>query len=52
MKTDKKLSDITFTTEDMESAIGELRSNAATGDDGFPAILLKNCKSALSLPLT
>ena len=52
LKTDKKLSDITFTTEDMESAISELRSNAAAGDDGFPAILLKNCKSALSLPLT
>ena len=39
LKTDKKLSDITFTTEDIESAIGELRSNAAAGDDGFPAIL-------------
>ena len=51
-KTEKKLVDITFTSEDMELAISELRSNAAAGDDGFPAVLLKNCKSALSLPLT
>jgi len=50
-KTEKKLVDITFTSEDMELAISELRSNAAAGDDGFPAVLLKNCKSALLLQL-
>ena len=51
-KTEKELVDITFASEDMELAISELRSNAAAGDDGFPAVLLKNCKSALLLPLT
>ena len=41
-KTTTKLSDITFSMTDMEEA----------GDDGFPAILLKSCKSSLSFPLT
>ena len=47
-----KLSDITFTQTDMEAVIDELRCNAAAGMDGFPAILLKKCKTQLSLPLT
>ena len=46
------ISDIAFTVEDMELAISELRANAAAGDDGFPAILLLKCKSALAVPLT
>ena len=47
-----KLSDIQFTSKDMEDVIEELSSNAAAGMDGFPAILLKKCKTQLSLPLT
>lgn len=49
---DAKLSDIKFTRKDMEDVIDELRCNAAAGIDGFPAILLKKCKTQLSLPLT
>ena len=48
---DAKLSDIKFTRKDMEDVIDELRGNAATGIDGFPAILLKKCKTQLSLPI-
>ena len=47
-----KLSDINFTTEDIENAIKELKSNAAAGPDGFPAILLKKCSTQLAVPLT
>ena len=36
---------------DVMSAIDEMRPNSATGPDGFPAILLKNCKKALAKPL-
>ena len=32
-------------------AIDELSPTAAPGPDGFPAILLKNCKTALAKPL-
>ena len=46
-----KLSDIEFDKADIEAAIDELSSNAAAGIDGFPAILLKKCKEALSYPL-
>ena len=38
--------------EDLEAAIDELSSNAAAGPDGFPAILLKNCKEVISTPLS
>ena len=47
-----KLSDITFTQSDIEEAVDEVKHNAAAGLDGFPAIMLKKCKSLLSLPLT
>ena len=46
------LSDINFDKSDMESVIDELSSNAAAGNDGFPAIMLKKCKELLSKPLT
>ena len=42
---------ITFSGKEIESAIDELRNNAAAGRDGFPAILLKNCKKHLITPL-
>ena len=44
--------DLDFTVEDVEAAIKELKSNSAPGADGVPAVLLKNCAHALSIPLT
>jgi len=46
-----KLVDIQFTASDIIEAINELRSNAAPGPDCFPAILLKQCKKLLAVPL-
>ena len=46
-----KLADIAFTTDDIKSAIDELSVNAASGPDGLPAILLKNCKDVLAFPI-
>ena len=37
--------------EHLESAIDELTNNASPGPDKFPAILLKKCKTSLSVPL-
>ena len=46
-----KLADIAFTTDDIKSAIDGLSVNAASGPDGLPAILLKNCKDVLAFPI-
>ena len=40
-----------FTTEDVETAIKELKNGSASGPDGVPAVLLKNCSQALAGPL-
>ena len=45
------LSLITFSDGELEAAMKELPCNAAAGPDGFPAILLKKCCSALCSPL-
>ncbi len=45
------ISDIEFGPEHLESAIDELTNNASPGPDKFPAILLKKCKTSLSVPL-
>ena len=45
------ISDINFTTHDIEEAIKEITSNAAAGPDQFPAMLLKKCATELSVPL-
>ena len=45
------LQDINFTEDDIEKAISETKPNAACGDDSFSALLLKNCKKELSVPL-
>ena len=42
---------ITFNQVDIESACIELKANSAPGPDGVPALLLKECKKELSLPL-
>ena len=46
-----KLQDITFNEQDIINAINKLSESAASGPDGFPAILLKKCKFALAQPL-
>ena len=46
------LSNIEINEEDFHEAITSLSTNAAAGPDGFPAILLKNCKENLAKPLT
>ena len=45
------LYDIDFSVKDLQEAISEISSTAAAGPDRFPALLLKECKSALSVPL-
>ena len=42
---------IQITKEKFIKAIDELSPSAAAGPDGYPAILLKNCKTVLSEPL-
>ena len=51
-ETQSCLHTISFTEEDITSAINEISPTAAAGPDGFPAILLKNCKEALAVPIT
>ena len=38
------LEDIVFDERDIIEAISSLTPNAAPGPDGFPAVILKNCK--------
>ena len=45
------LHDLLFTPADIVRAIGEVSSSAAAGPDRFPAMLLKQCQTALSCPL-
>ena len=46
------INNIAITPHELTEAIEELKNSAASGPDGYPAILLKNCKSSLSHPLT
>ena len=45
------LDDIIFNTSDLLKAIDEIKTHSSSGDDGFPAILLKKCKESLVYPL-
>ena len=45
------LNDIEITEKDIIKAIEDLDENSAAGPDGIPAILLKNLKEVLALPL-
>ena len=45
------MDDIVFTAKDIEQACAELRSTAAAGPDGVPAMLLKMCRRQLAAPL-
>ena len=46
-----RLDDIVFNEANIKSAIDEVSNNAASGPDGFPALMLKNCKNELATPL-
>ena len=45
------LSDITFSEEDIVTAIKKIKPNAAAGPDGIPTKLLRECCEELSKPL-
>ena len=49
--TENLLENITFTQEDIISAINEIDTYAACGEEDIPAIVLKNCKEELSYPI-
>ena len=42
---------LSVTRKDIETAIDTLSSTSASGPDGVPAVLMKNCKNVLSQPL-
>ena len=46
-----KFSTLVFTAEDIADSISMMATNSAAGPDGVPAILLKECKDSLKLPL-
>ena len=48
---DESVEDLDFTPHSIERAIDEIKMNSAPGPDRFPAVLLKKCKKALSIPL-
>lgn len=43
--------DIYFSVDDLQEAISDISSTAAAWPDRFPAMLQKECKSAMSVPL-
>ena len=51
LKTENLLEHITFTQDDIISAINEINTYAACGEEDIPAIVLKSCKEELSYPI-
>ncbi len=47
----ESLQNIDFNICEVEDALSELNSSAAAGPEGMPAILLKQCKKELAVPL-
>lgn len=45
---ERSITRLSFSDAELESAMAELSSNSAAGPDGFPAILLKNCRRTIS----
>ena len=50
-KSEVIIEDIEFTKEDIERAIDEIKENSACDEEDIPAIVLKQCKEALSEPI-
>ena len=50
-QTAESLTDITLTQDDVLEAIKDIGIHSAPGPDKFPAVLLHECKDALSLPI-
>ena len=50
-ESDNNIKNINFSYQDIRDAIEELSPRAAAGPDGVPAILMKKCKDAISIPL-
>ena len=48
---DSFLLDIHITKDDVNKAIGELKTSFGSGPDNIPAVLLKKCSSSLATPL-
>ena len=46
-----EITETIVTENDIIKAINELSPSSAAGPDGFPALLLKQCKEELSIPL-
>ncbi len=46
-----KLLDLDFSKTEIEMALSDLNPSSAAGPDGMPAILLKNCKKELAVPI-
>ena len=42
---------IYLSNDELEAAMNDISINAAAGPDGFPAVLLKNCRHILAAPL-
>ena len=47
----ESLTDIQFEPKDIEMACADLKSTAAPGPDGVPAVLIKTCRKELSKPI-
>ena len=47
----KQITEMIVTENDIMKAINELSPSSAAAPDGFPALLLKQCKEELSIPL-
>ena len=49
--TDKQLDDITFSVEDIEAAMGEIKAGSAPGPDEIPAIVFHKYANAIATPV-
>lgn len=49
---DIEITNIVFTARDIENVITGLRTCSAAGPDQIPAVLLKNCATAVSVPIS
>ena len=45
------IEEVTFTQEDIISAIKEINNHSSSAEDDIPAIILKKCEAQLSYPI-